>query len=147
MTYGSEKMPPEFSAEIEIEIPFHDADMMHIVWHGCYVRYLEIARCKLLDQINYNYAQMKESGYSWPIIDLHLRYVNPARFQQKIHIKVTLVEWENRLRFKYLITDADTGQKLTKAQTDQVAVDLQTGEMQLMSPRILFEKLGITESY
>lgn len=138
-------MSLDISAEVEIEVPFHDADMMRIAWHGYYVKYLEIARCKLLDQIDYNYPQMEASGYGWPIIDLHLRYVKPAKFQQKIRVTATLVEWENRLRIKYIIRDAQTGEKLTKASTDQVAVDIKSGEMLYVSPAILFEKLGLSE--
>ena len=42
-------------AEVEIEIPFHDVDVLGVAWHGHYVKYLEIARCALLDQIDYNY--------------------------------------------------------------------------------------------
>ncbi|MGS0467376.1 hypothetical protein ACU8V3_09605 [Cobetia marina] len=39
---------PMPSATVEMEVPFHDVDMMEVAWHGHYVRYLEIARCKLL---------------------------------------------------------------------------------------------------
>jgi acyl-CoA thioester hydrolase len=48
------------------EIPFHDVDMM--VWHGHYAKYFEIAR-RLLEQIDYNYPQTRDSGYAWPVID------------------------------------------------------------------------------
>ena len=39
------------SAEVEIEIPFHDIDLMRIAWHGHYAKYLEVARTALLQQI------------------------------------------------------------------------------------------------
>ena len=42
-------------ADVIIEVPFHDVDTMHVVWHGHYLKYFEVARCKLLDQFNYNY--------------------------------------------------------------------------------------------
>ena len=32
------------SASVEIQIPFHDIDIMGIAWHGHYAKYLEIAR-------------------------------------------------------------------------------------------------------
>ncbi|MES2605832.1 MAG: acyl-CoA thioesterase, partial [Pseudomonadota bacterium] len=54
------------SAETTLVIPFHDVDPAQIVWHGHYAKYLEIARGKLLDKIDYNYLQMAESGYFWP---------------------------------------------------------------------------------
>ncbi len=131
-------------AEVEIEIPFHDVDAMSVAWHGHYMKYLELVRCKLLDKIDYNYPQMRESGYAWPVIDVRIRYAYPLCFQQTVRIKAELVEWENRLKVKYLIEDADTGQRLTRAYTVQVAVDMNSGEMLYASPDILYQKLGIS---
>lgn len=133
--------PP--SAEVEIEIPFHDVDSMLITWHGHYVKYLEIARCAMLNEIDYGYAAMAESGYAWPVIDMHLRYPGATRFEQKILVKATVLEWENRLTIDYQIRDKETGKRLTKARTSQVAVHIESGEMQFRSPEVLFEKLGL----
>jgi acyl-CoA thioester hydrolase len=130
--------------EVVIEIPFHDIDAVGVAWHGHYVKYLEIARCALLDKIDYNYPQMKASGYAWPVIDLRIRYPRPLYFQQKVRVKAWLVEWENRLKVSYLIEDLETGQRLTKAYTVQVAIDIESGEMLYVSPGILFQKLGIS---
>jgi acyl-CoA thioester hydrolase len=130
--------------EVVIEIPFHDVDAVGVAWHGHYVKYLEIARCALLDKIDYNYPQMKASGYAWPVIDLRIRYPQPLYFQQKVRVKAWLVEWENRLKVSYLIEDLETGQRLTKAYTVQVAIDMESGEMLYVSPGILFQKLGIS---
>lgn len=132
-------------AEVEIEIPFHDVDAMSVAWHGHYLKYLELVRCELLDKIDYNYPQMRESGYAWPVIDVRIRYAYPLQFQQKVRIKAELVEWENRLKVKYIIEDVKTGRRLTKAYTVQVAVDMASGEMLYASPDILYEKLGISQ--
>jgi acyl-CoA thioester hydrolase len=121
---------------VDIEVPFFDVDSMDVVWHGHYVKYLEVARCALLDDIGHNYLQMKASGYAWPVIDLQLRYVQAARFGQRISVRADLVEWQNRLLIHYLIQDASTGQRLTRASTVQVAVHLASGEMQLVSPNV-----------
>lgn len=130
-------------AESEMQVQFFDLDPMEIVWHGRYVKYLEVVRCALLDKIGYNYVQMKESGYAWPVIDMHLRYVAPATFGQRLKLRADIVEWENRLKIDYLITDADTGQRLNKASTVQVAVHIASREMCFVSPAVLFEKLGV----
>jgi len=129
--------------EVEIEVPFHDVDIMGVVWHGHYVKYLEIARCALLDRIDYNYPQMKASGFGWPVIEVRIRYPQPLYFQQKIRVKARIDEWENRLKIGYLIEDLDSGRRLTKAYTVQVALDLESGEMLFASPNILLQKLGI----
>lgn len=127
--------------EVEMTIPFHDVDMMEVVWHGHYVRYLEIARCELLERIDYNYLQMRQSGFAWPVIDMRLRYAQPMRFTQRIAIEARLTEWEHRLKVDYCIRDADSRQRLTRAWTVQVAVDVNSHEMCLASPRLLVDKL------
>jgi acyl-CoA thioester hydrolase len=130
-------------AEVTLIVPFHDIDSIGIAWHGHYAKYFEIARCALLDSFHYGYNAMRESGYVWPVIDMHIRYVKPVRFAQRITVRATLREWENRLLVHYLVSDADTGMRLTKGHTSQVAVELGSGEMCLVSPPILFERLGI----
>ena len=79
----SEILNPPMSVAVEIEIPFHDVDTMHIVWHGHYLKYFEIARCMLLDEFDYNYPQMLDSGYMWPVIDVQIRYVHGVGFNQQ----------------------------------------------------------------
>lgn len=132
-------------AEAEIEIPFHDVDVAGIAWHGHYIKYFEVARCKLLDKIDYNYPQMQNSGYFWPVIDIRLRYVKPAFFQQIVIVKAQLVEWENRLKINYQIFDKCSGKKLTKGYSIQVAVDAKNNEMLIASPNALLDKIGIQE--
>ena len=137
------KAVSRWSAEVEVQVQFYDLDPMEIVWHGNYAKYLEIARCALLDKIGYNYPQMKASGYMWPIIEMNLRYVAAATFCQRLLVRADIVEWENALRIDYLITDADTGKRINRATTTQVAVDIATREMCFVSPPVLFEKLGV----
>jgi acyl-CoA thioester hydrolase len=138
------KLSSRWSAEAEIQVQFFDLDPMEVVWHGHYVKYLEVARCALLDTIDYNYAQMKASGYAWPVIDMQLRYIDSATFGQRLKLRAEIVEWENRLKIGYLVTDAASGRRLLRASTTQVAVDMATREMCFVSPAVLFQKLGIS---
>ena len=129
--------------EIEISPAFYDIDVMEIVYHGNYVRYLELARSALLAKFDYDYPRMRDSGFGWPVVDMHLKYVRPAVFGQKLKIRSTITEWENRLRIDYVISDADTGQKINTAYTIQVAVDMTTREMRFVCPPVLWERLGV----
>jgi len=65
-----------------------------------------------------------------------LRYVRAAVFGQKLNVRASLVEWENRLKIHYLISDVQTGERLTCASSVQVAVDISSREMQLASPKV-----------
>ncbi|MEA3194174.1 MAG: acyl-CoA thioester hydrolase [Betaproteobacteria bacterium] len=129
------------SAEVEIEIPFYDVDPMQVAWHGNYVKYFEVARCAMLRKIDYDYPQMEASGYHFPVVEIYLRYVNPARFGQLVRVAAEVLEYENRLKIGYRITDRASGERLTKGWSVQVAIDARTRELQFVSPRILTEKL------
>jgi len=127
----------------EISVPFHDVDAMGVVWHGRYVKYLEVARCLLLDSFDYGYENMRDSGFAWPVVDMRIKYVKSLRMDQVILVDAEVIEWENRLKIKYLIRDKETGARISKAHTVQMAVDMSAEELCLESPPILLEKLGL----
>jgi acyl-CoA thioester hydrolase len=122
---------------------FYDVDPMGIVWHGNYVRYLEVARSALLTRLGYDYEQMAASGYGWPIVDLRLKYRKPAMLKQPVKVRAEIVEYENRLKIDYLLSDVATGTRLTTGYTIQVAVDLKTAELQFVCPQALWTALGV----
>ena len=130
------------STYVDIKIPFNDVDMMRVAWHGNYLKYLEDARCELLDKIAYNYFEMEASGMMWPIVDTRLKYIKSARFGQTIRVHAGLVEYENRLKIEYVIEDPHNGDILTKAYSIQVAVDMATQEMQFCAPEILISNVS-----
>ena len=133
----------DFAIEVALSPAFHDCDAMQVVWHGNYFKYLEIARCALLQRFDYDYPQMHASGYMWPIVDTRVKYIRPLRYAQPLVVAARISEWENRLRMDYEIRDAVSGEVLTRAHTIQVAVDAASGEMLYLCPPVLWERLGV----
>lgn len=129
------------TTEVELEIPFQDLDPMNIAWHGNYFRYFEAARVKLLRLIGYDYPAMEASGYSWPLIEAHVRFVQALRYGQLIRVQAGLMEWENRLKLDYLVSDPGSGRKFTTGYTIQCAIEAKSGELQLVSPPALLQRL------
>lgn len=125
-----------------MEIPFFDVDSYRIVWHGNYPKYFEIARCQLLEEIGFPYSKMEQTGYFFPVIDLRVRYVKPIVFKQNVKVSATLKDWEHKLVIDYLIHDADNGKKLTKGQSQQVAVLMPDNITQFQSPRELIDQVN-----
>jgi len=129
--------------EVELSPAFHDLDPMDIVWHGNYVKYMELAREALLARFDYDYPRMRASGYAWPVVDMRLKYVDMLPYGRRVVVRAEIVEWENRLKIEYVIRDAETGKVINKAYTIQVAYSIERREMQYVCPPVLWEKLGV----
>jgi acyl-CoA thioester hydrolase len=120
--------------DIELDVSFHDVDMVGVVWHGHYLRYLENARWALMNQLGYGLDRMVASGFAWPIVELQTKYVSPARFGDRLRVRASLVEWESRMAVNYLVSRLGDGARVARARTVQVAVDADSGELQFATP-------------
>jgi len=129
------------TASCIIKIEFYDIDSMNIVWHGNYPKFLERARSELLNIINYNYFEMYASGYTWPVVDLRIKYIKPIALQQEIVVEARLIEFENRLKIDYCIYDKQKKEILSKATSIQVAVKVDNNYLELETPEIFQAKV------
>ncbi len=111
-------------ASIKIKVPFYDLDPMNVVWHGNYVKYFEQARCALLNKLQFNYPEMAKMGYAFPVVKMQIKYIKPSVFEQEILVNAKIVDNDNFLHVKYLVTDFTTGEKICEAQTKQMCVNI-----------------------
>jgi len=77
---------------------------------------------------------MARSGFSWPIVEMHTKYLGSARFGDQLRVRASLVEWSSRLTLNYLLVRPADGLRIARARTVQVAVDEQTGKLQFELP-------------
>jgi len=131
----------DISAEIEFNVEFYDVDSMQIVWHGNYIKYFEKARCALLDKIGYNYNHMRESGWIFPLTSVSVKYINSLQFLERVRARAILTEYENCLKIKYELYNAETGQLCTKGESTQMAVEIASGESFMVCPEIFISRV------
>jgi acyl-CoA thioester hydrolase len=100
--------PDSLIAVAKRRVRFEEVDFLKIVWHGHYVSYLEDGRRAFGDKYGLSYSQFIESGTPAPIVQLHLDYLNPLRFDEEFTVQAIL-HWTDalRLNFEYLITGSD----------------------------------------
>jgi acyl-CoA thioester hydrolase len=120
-----------------MRVAFYDVDSYRVVWHGAYPKYFEIARGELLEKIGYTYADMEKEQFFFPIIDMKIKYVDSLTVGQHFNITATLKEWQHKLVIDYLISDSQTGKRITKARTTQAAVKMPEKITQFESPKSL----------
>jgi acyl-CoA thioester hydrolase len=136
--------PHDLTAETEFSIEFYDLDPMDIVWHGNYIKYFEVARCTLLDKIDYGYKRMEESGFKFPVTDVSIKYIKPLKFRDRVRAKAILDEYENCLRIRYELYNAVTGELTTKGRSTQMTFSVAEKTSSFVCPPILISKV---ESY
>lgn len=130
-----------YEAKTPIEVSFFDLDPMNIVWHGNYVKYLEVARCDLLNKLGYTYLDMKNDGFSYPVATMDLKFIKSASFGQKLEVVTKVVEIEPCLIMKYVVFDKATREKLFSAKSMQICVDLKTGKSVYGVPKKLLDRI------
>ena len=135
-------MKPILTGEVVIEVPFHDVDSMGVAWHGHYVKYLEIARTVMMRGVGLDFKQMQDWGVMWPVVVCNMKFIRPLVYGQKVKIRAELLEYQARLRITYLLSDAETGQRVNKAETIQLAVTAGTGELLFECPPMLTEAIA-----
>jgi acyl-CoA thioester hydrolase len=123
-----------------VRVPFFDVDPAGVAWHGRYFQYFELARAALLEQLDYSYEEMIDSGILWPIADTSVRYLRPLLLNQDVIVTACLREWELRIVVDYRIRD-DSGTLFTRARTVQVPVDAETHELTLGAPDFFVENV------
>ncbi len=133
-------------AKVDLRVAFHDVDSMKVVWHGNYFKYFEHARCAVLKAIDYDYPQMHESGYEWPVIDINARYVSPASYDELITVVAIITEWEFRLLIRYMVFGKESQKIIARGRSVQVPLDRDSLSMELGCPIVLEQKVNIWKS-
>ena len=81
-----------FVTETQIRIHYALTDQMGVVYHGHYAQFYEIGRAEALRQIHYSYKDIEAIGIIMPVVDIHSRFLRPAKYEDLITVKTILKE-------------------------------------------------------
>ena len=81
-----------FTTETQIRIHYALTDQMGVVYHGHYAQFYEIARAEAIRQLGFTYKDIEAMGIIMPVIDIHSRFLRPAKYDDMITVKTTLKE-------------------------------------------------------
>jgi acyl-CoA thioester hydrolase len=81
-----------FSTETKIRVRYAETDQMGVVYHSNYFPYFETARAESIRQLGLTYADMEKTGVIMPVIDVHCRYLRPAKYDDLLTVKTMLKE-------------------------------------------------------
>lgn len=81
-----------FITETQIRIHYALTDQMGVVYHGHYAQFYEIGRAEAIRQLGYTYKDLEAMGIIMPVVDLHSKFMRPAKYDELITVKTTLRE-------------------------------------------------------
>lgn len=93
----------------ERRINYYETDRMGIVHHSNYIRYMEEARCYLLEKFDMSYSAFEEKGIMIPVLGVNCTFKHHVTFNDIILIKLYVKEF-NGVRFTmgYTATEKTT---------------------------------------
>ncbi|MEW4467614.1 YbgC/FadM family acyl-CoA thioesterase [Parasphingorhabdus sp. JC815] len=72
-------------------IYYEDTDFSGIVYHAAYLKFMERARSDMLHQLGIDQRAAFEAGDgAYAVVDLHIKYIAPARFQDNLVVISTV---------------------------------------------------------
>lgn len=137
--FASQKIPSH-AHSVELTVPFHDIDALRVVWHGHYLKYLEIARCELLKQCGLDVMQMVELGYRFMVSDISCRHTNALTYGDRFRVTAWFTETEHRIGIAYEVFNLTTQKRSARAHSTLITVSGE-GKLCLSTPAPIFERL------
>jgi len=92
LTYYQQSINKMFVTETQIRIHYALTDQMGIVYYGHYAQFYEIGRTEAIRQIGYTYKEIEAMGIIMPVVEIHSRFLRPAKYDDLITVKTTLKE-------------------------------------------------------
>ena len=83
---------PAAAVRTSYRVPYADTDMMGVVYYGNYLTLFERARNELMRATGPSYAQMEADGLMLPVVEAHVDYRAPARYDDVLEIAAWLSE-------------------------------------------------------
>ena len=85
-----------------IRVRYGETDAMGIAHHSSYLAWFEVGRVEFMRHLSHSYRALEESGISFPVIDLRIKYKKPSYFDEILELQtVCLKAAKTRTRFGY----------------------------------------------
>ena len=131
------------SFAVELRVPFHDLDPLHIVWHGNYLKYFDIARFELFKNAGIDlYAYYQRTGYLFPVIKTSTKHIIPLKYGDVFRCRATVLEATIKIVTDFVIRKVDTGDICARGRGEQVALKPPDLEMEFEIPTDIRTALG-----
>jgi acyl-CoA thioester hydrolase len=109
--------------EARLRVRYAETDQMGVVYHSNYLIWFEIGRVELIRSMGLDYKEMEAEGFGIAVVDVHVRYRAPARYDDELVVQTTLLAARGAvIRFGYKVMREADGVLLCEGETMHVVV-------------------------
>lgn len=109
----------------ERKINYYETDRMGVVHHSNYIRFLEEARCSMLDEIGIPYSYLEEQGIMIPVLGVNCSFKQHVTFDDIIIIEPYIKDFNGvRLTVGYNVTNKSTNSIVLTGETKHCFTDM-----------------------
>ena len=100
---------------------YYETDMMGLVHHSNYIRWMEEARIDFMEQLGFPYTEMEKSGVVSPVKSVSCEYLKPCVFGDEAVITVTPASFNGVvLAITYDMRSKKTGEQVCSGRSEHV---------------------------
>ena len=109
-----------------IRVRYSETDQLGYCYYGNSATFLEVGRVEALRSKGVSYRSMEENGVMLPVLELSMKYIFPAKYDDLLFVHTTITKIERtRIYFDYeIFNEAD--KKIIAAQTTLVFISAKT---------------------
>ena len=112
----------DFRFQTEVRVRFAETDAQGIAHHAVYLVWFELGRIEYLERFRGGYPGLRAAGVEALTTEVHVRYLAPARFDDRLAVKVRAGDLRGaRFRFEYAVERE--GETLADGWTAHACVD------------------------
>jgi len=93
-----------FSFSTDVKVRFAETDAQGIAHNANYLVWFEVARVEYLERHAGGYQRLRELGIEALVLESHVRYLQPARFDDRLTVHARCVDVKGaRFRYEYAV--------------------------------------------
>ena len=128
------------------KINYYETDRMGVVHHSNYIRFLEEARSRWMEELGISMEVLEKMGYTIPTLEVNCKYKYHVTSGDTIIIEPKISEFNGvRMTVEYKVTDEKTGKTIIETWTKHCFTDknLRPVNIKKKSEKVynIFEKL------
>ena len=124
---------------LEQKVYYADTDAYGVVWHGSYLRWMEMGRVDFCENLGFDLNELSKQDIALPVTNMNVRYKASARLNDRLLVE-TWIEKISPISITFGQTIKNKETNLTYIQAEFVVVAINNdGKLYRRIPQVLKE--------